>query len=438
MSATQNFYKADFNSTLFPLKTNLLMVANHEEEISKYIYQCILDVAKSGDNFLAQQRVYSTKPRGHLRRTVKLDPVAEYYIYDVIYRNRAIFRGAVSEARLSFGYRFQHGVPIPIHAAFREYTQCLNRHTQSYKHSLRFDIASYFNCIYHHDIVNWFASKDSVTQKDKEALGKFFREINAGRSVDFLPHGIYPCKMIGNEFLKFIDSVGILKSSVIVRFMDDFCLFDNSETVIHQDFVRIQQLLGNVGLNVNPSKTVVDKKVTDIKESIAGISKSLRQIITETKSVPTESGVELVELEWELQRTVSTGEVDVLLSFLKDETLEEDDADLILSFMRTHSDSVLEYLPLLLHRFPNITKHIYSICSGISDKQGLVKVMLDYLNSGTYLLEYQLFWLSAIAEDYLSGVARYGDLIIRLYEHSADYRIVRAKIIPKSQSRDLG
>ncbi len=429
MSATQKFYKADFNSTLFPLKTNLLMVENHEEEISKYIYQCILDEAKSADNFLAQQRVYATKPRGHLRRTVKLDPVAEYYIYDVIYRNRPIFKGAVSDARISFGYRFQGGAPVPIHAAFREYTQCAKRHTQTYQHSLHFDIASYFNSVYHHDIVNWFASKDGVTQKDQEALGKFFREINSGRSVDFLPHGIYPCKMIGNEFLKFIDLSGILKSSVIVRFMDDFCLFDNSETVIQQDFVRIQQLLGNKGLNINPSKTFVDKNATDVKETITGISRSLKQIIKETKSVPTESGVELVELEWEVERKLSADQVNALLSLLKDETLEEGDADLILSFLRTHSDSVLGHFPSLLQRFPNITKHIYSVCSGIADKQGLVKVVLDHLNSGAYLLEYQLFWLGMIAEDYLPGVHGYGDLLIRLYELTADYKIARAKIL---------
>ena len=77
MSATSDFITTDFGATLFPLKTNILMVTQHENEINEYIYQKILDEKNKSDNFLSQQRVYATKPHGHLRRTSKLDPVAE-------------------------------------------------------------------------------------------------------------------------------------------------------------------------------------------------------------------------------------------------------------------------------------------------------------------------------------------------------------------------
>ena len=101
MTATFDFIKADFAATLFPLKTNLLMAERHEAEVNDYIYQKILDDQNKADNFLPQQRVYATKPHGHLRRTLKLDPVAEYFLYDVCYRNRAIFRPEVSKGRRS-------------------------------------------------------------------------------------------------------------------------------------------------------------------------------------------------------------------------------------------------------------------------------------------------------------------------------------------------
>ncbi|MCB0198383.1 MAG: hypothetical protein KDJ65_40965, partial [Anaerolineae bacterium] len=87
MPTTSDFYKADFSSTLFPLKMNLLMFEHHAKELEEYIYQKILDDKQLGDNFLPQQRVHATKPRGHLRRTTKLDPVAEYFIYDLTNRN---------------------------------------------------------------------------------------------------------------------------------------------------------------------------------------------------------------------------------------------------------------------------------------------------------------------------------------------------------------
>lgn len=216
MTSTIDFIKKDFSSTLYPLKTNLILAEVNGDEIAKYITERILSDLHEGDNFLSQHKVYATKPRGHLRRTVKLDPVAEYFIYDLIYRNRAIFRPQVSDARRCFGYRFQEGSHISVHKAYASYKTHLSECSGRFKHNIQFDIASYFNSLYHHDLSHWFASKDGVSGIDGNAFSKFFRETNSGRSIDFLPHGIYPCKMIGNEFLKFVDLSGLLKSSNIV------------------------------------------------------------------------------------------------------------------------------------------------------------------------------------------------------------------------------
>jgi hypothetical protein len=123
--STVDFIKADFTATLFPLKTNLLIAQKHGKDVSDYIYQNILNDKQTADNFLAQQRVYATKPHGHLRRTVKLDPVAEYFLYDIVYRNREIFRPEVSDTRRSFGYRFMGGKHISVHAAYNAYKQCI-------------------------------------------------------------------------------------------------------------------------------------------------------------------------------------------------------------------------------------------------------------------------------------------------------------------------
>src|SRR3546814_19423494 len=82
MSATVDFIRGDFWASLFPLRTTLVVAEHFEPGLSKHIYETVLSVSDS-DNFLPQQRVYATKPRAHLRRTGKLDPVAEYYIYDL-------------------------------------------------------------------------------------------------------------------------------------------------------------------------------------------------------------------------------------------------------------------------------------------------------------------------------------------------------------------
>ncbi len=399
MTSTVKFFEGDFAGTLFPLKTNLILIQKHSSEISDYIYQRILNDSHAADNFLPQQRVFATKPQGHLRRTVKLDPVAEYFLYDLVYRNRGIFRPEVSEFRRSFGYRFENGRHIPVHIAYSKYRQELADCSSRFKHSIQFDVASYFNSMYHHDVAHWFESKSSVTPVDSNALAQFFREINSGRSIDFMPHGIYPAKMIGNEFLKFIDLYGPLKSKKIVRFMDDITLFDNDRNILMADFQIIQKLLGQFALNINPSKTAFDNSVGDVKEALSEIRESLKEIITEYEEVPTASGVEVEELDVEIENTLSAEQIDALLELLQRDSLEESDADRILSFLRTHSDSLVEYLPILFRRFPNQIKHIHSICGDIKEKIELCTVLLDYLNESDNFLEYQLFWIGAIVED---------------------------------------
>lgn len=427
---TKEFFAADYSSTLYPLKTNRVMVEHHSTELSDYIFQRVLNESQEGDNFLAQQRVYSTKPNGHLRRTFKLDPVAEYFIYDLVYRNREIFRPTVSESRLSFGYRFEKGSHIPVNKAYREYKAAIATASKKFKHSIQFDIASYFNSIYHHDLVHWFCGKTDSADVDCQAFGKFFREINAGRSIDVLPQGIYPCKMLGNEFLKLVDLSSFLKSAQLIRFMDDFFIFDGSENLLRQDFVKIQQILGQYGLNINPAKTFYDAKVGDLSETLGKIKESLSEIIEDFEPVYGASSVEFVVVsEIEVENSLDDTQVASLIDLLKNDDTEESDADQILGFLRAHSDSVLEVIPELLSRFPNLIKHIHTVCADVEDKGSLNKVLKDYLEEQDYYLEYQLFWITAIIEDYLVGHVDCGASIMRIFDLTADYKIARAKIL---------
>lgn len=426
MPNTFEFMRTDFKSSLFPLKLNLIMAQFQGNEISRYISEHLL---KNNDSsFLPQQVVYATKPRGHLRRTVKLDPVAEYFIYDFIYRNRHIFRPEINSSRKSFGYRFRNGKKIPVHEAYTEYKNSLRQFSQKYNHNIQFDIASYFNSIYHHDLSNWFEQKD-ISKEDKLAISKYFREINTGKSIDFLPQGIYPCKMIGNEFLKFIDLTGTLKSAQIIRFMDDFTLFDNNKDILKQDFTTIQKTLGSYSLNINPSKTFYDNKTENIERKLSNIQQSLSEIVREHQLIQTPSGVEPIEIESIKELKLTTSQVEEIITLLKNDSIEESEADLILSFLRSHSNDLLELIPLLLSKFPNLIKHIHSVCSNITDKKSLTKIIYNYLHSESSFLEYQLFWLTTILEDYLQGEELYGESLIKIYELSSDYKISKAKVL---------
>lgn len=52
-----------------------------------------------------------------------------------------------------------------------------------------------------------------------------------------------------------------LECALVLRFLDDFYLFDDNEHVLNSDFLKIQQLLGERSLTLNTNKTKRDDEV---------------------------------------------------------------------------------------------------------------------------------------------------------------------------------
>lgn len=322
--STRAFFEFDYGHTLYPLSTNVLLVKAHEKELAEYIYQKVLNKDEPSSKFLAQQRVYAPKRDGHLRRTFKLDPVAEYFIYDLAFRNRSYFRKSPIQKRENFGYRFSKGKPLPISTSYRSYRSRVLSASKENKYVLSFDVASYFNSLYHHDLVSWLEDEVKATPEDILGFGEFLREINSGRSVDCFPQGIYPAKMIGNSFLRSVDQNFLIQSAVLLRFMDDFCLFDDNMSNLVRDFEAIQKLLGEKGLNVNPAKTVYGSDATfDLKRQISKIRAKLKSIVEELEF--TESGIEVYSTV--KVRELDPDEVRELHKLLMEPKLEEEDAE---------------------------------------------------------------------------------------------------------------
>ncbi len=157
--------------------------------------------------------------------------------------------------RVSFGYRFTDGLPIAVHKAFGDFTKAINVQRANFEHSLSFDVASYFNAIYHHALTPWFANLRNVTPEDAGAFGIFMREINSGRSIGFPSAWTLSDEDDRSGFLSFVENSGEIKCATTLRFMDDIYLFDDSLETLVNDFLKIQDLMGGVALNVNAAKT---------------------------------------------------------------------------------------------------------------------------------------------------------------------------------------
>lgn len=430
---TLEFFELDFMSSLFPLKTNKLMMENAGPDLAEYVRRALSDQpVDAAYNFLGQERAHAAKPNHHLRRTVVLDPVCTFFIYDLVYRNRRAFNTRQEPDRVSFGYRFTEGLPIAVHKAFGDYTKAIDTERADFKHSLSFDIASYFNAIYHHDLGNWFADLKGVTVEDAMAFSIFMREINSGRSVDFLPHGLYPTKMIGAGFLNFVESSGEIKSACSLRFMDDIHLFDDSKDTLISDFLKIQDLMGGVALNINAAKTSFDFGLGTVKESASAIRLRLSEILDEDQPRPyfgSGSDWSDEDDDDDDDDEISGEKISELEDLLLDARSDEADVELILGILQENDAVPATAIPTLYARFPNIAKQLYKLVAASDDKDVIAEGFADLLDSDVELVEYQLFWLAVIAEDHLNESDDFGDLVMRIYERCDAYEIAAAKVL---------
>lgn len=423
-SATLAFYDSDFERTIFPLRTNQWLISVGEQAIREYL-DGVFDPQGGEKTFLPQQRCYGIKHAFHLRRTVKLDFLSEFYFYDVIFRNRERFRPSMISNRLSFGYRFSQGQAESPSLSYAAFKAEIAKAAKRYKRMVSFDVASYFNSVYHHDLVSW-AARLGFDTEDTQRFGRFLRETSAGRSVDCLPQGIYPAKMVGASFLNFVDT-SALSCDVALRFMDDFYLFSDSEEVLQKDFIYVQALLGERGLSVNPKKTrfsaapsaVLDGKIDDMKKQLLEKRRRIIALYDDAESPTTEISV---------VQPLSPVELAYVRAMLNNDSIEEEDAELILTVLSEHTDLVEARLPSFFHSFPNLAKTIARFCRNISPGSSVEVIINSILKSGQVYTEYQLFWIVSLIQERISTETKLGNFLQTIFE-STDSPIVKAKIL---------
>lgn len=431
------YFQSDYPHTLFPLTTSRVLIENFSDRLLKYIYENILKEAEPQHSFLAQTRCYASKQSFHLRRTVKLDPIAELYLYELVYRNRSLFKRDFQDHRRSFGYRFDSGMPLSPTKSYAAFKSAVAEAKRQYQYTVKFDVAAYFNSIYHHDLRDWIAAV-GASPEDVSSFGQFLRETNSGRSVDCLPHGIHPCKVIGAEFLKFVDNSARLQSELLLRFMDDFYLFSNAENILHANFVTVQRLLGEKGLSLNPSKTIEGKEFgEDIPTQIDAIKIDLLRARRQIFATLDYFDEEIDESEEQEESPLTPEQTEYLLNLLKNPEIEESDAELVLVLLRDHGEDVVGRMNSFLERFPSLTRNVYNFArfSQALDSSLWSSLMLKFMKEAKTVTEDQLFWIAKLSEDFLSSTKEYGTLLQILFDHPNATMISKAKILEIPEHR---
>ena len=368
--APPQYLLEDQPRTLFPLRLTEILVRRSSDALYAEIAR-ILKTDDANTGFLTQIVCHAAKRGLHSRRTLKLDPLAELFIYDLAHRERATFRPSPTSDRQRFGYVFYKGRPIPATTSYGEFREEARNASLRFKYYLRVDIATYFNSIYHHDLVFWFDDDDRDAQVVQH-FDRYFREIVGGRSIDCLPQGLHPCKMIGAHFLNKVDAHYRLRSDLMLRFMDDICLFDDEYGVLEEDFLLLQRYLGDRGLSLNADKTTwgegplqAGTTIDEIKIQLLELRRAaLEWEYGELHQVGAERAAEETE-------PLTAEQIDYLKELLNEEEIGEDDAELVLSLIGERAEDELEQLVGIFERFPALARSVYTVAGYIGDKEEL-------------------------------------------------------------------
>lgn len=425
IKTSQDFIMYDYNSTLFPMEVTRFVVENGFSRVLSLAKKFSRD--EEGIGFAPQINAFASKPAFHLRRTVKLDPVAEVFLYDLFFSNRLLFKSPKHEDRKHFGYRFEsHDNPLRATDSYGGFRKAQAAYERKYAFSISFDVASYFNSIRHEDIIDWFRLIGAASE-DVRALDLFLSRTASGRSSDCWPQGMYPAKMMGSDFLRIVEEDNRINAMAVIRFLDDFVLFSDDENSLIDDFFHIQKMLGSRGLSVNAGKTEVKAR------SIAGVDgdadvvkisllEKRRMAVQMAYVDDFDDSHEGVELDDE--------ERDYIRKLLKDPSLTEEDAELVLSLARACESDVKPYLPELAIKYPHLGKNVWALCRKISTTDvDFVYGLLKQVSTSSLLQEYQIFWFSKILFDIANYDFDISTILVNLYNHRNSTDLSKAKLL---------
>lgn len=422
----------DHPRTLFPLDTTRIAVEQGSDRLHQHIQEHIKPGAKKGNTFPPQLRCHAAKRGLHLRRTAKLDPVAELFVYDLVLRNRKHFKADTRKTRRQYGYYFESGEPASAMTGYREFKRDVVNAENRFAFELRLDVAAYFNSIYHHDLVNYFI--DSGWPPDQtSALDRFLSETTGGRSIDCLPHGLHPCKVLGAAFLHIGDRSSRIESPLMLRFLDDIHLFADDEIQLWADFIELQKLLGEKALSLNAEKTeIVEKGHSDLEAVVDDIKLGLLRVRSEWIEV---SG-ETKELEMEEYESLTDEQTEYLLDLLRDSSLDESDAELVLTLLSEHGEEVLERMSTVWPQYPSLSKPIYNfVTREFGSGSSVIALSKAFLTNAPNATEYQLFWLTKILQVTAPRDEEFGNLLTAILDHPHATPIVQAKVLEIADNR---
>lgn len=125
----------------------------------------------------------------------------------------------------------------------------------AWTHVLKADVASYFEGLYQHNLINLLNATDAPS-----GAVNLLEKVLAGwqeRASHGILQGMFPSDFMGTFYLHSLDSDLATRDIPSVRFVDDLYLFFGSEAEARRGLVDLCRTLRNEGLHLNEAKTAI-------------------------------------------------------------------------------------------------------------------------------------------------------------------------------------
>lgn len=291
------------------------------------------------------------------------------------------------------GYMFE-----PSREGYKNFKEAIKNHCESkkYKYVLRTDIASYFDTIYQHVLINSLRSLDceSGAVNLLEDILLYFRERNSHGIIQ----GLFPSDLFGNYYLCNIDNQFLIDQTTSIRYVDDMYIFLSSRFECLRVLDDLCTRLMKDGLFLNENKTKIDTvEETHFEET--ELDRMFEKISGEFKDIKVIYGMEFLEDE----QDYSINGEDIELSKVEELYLKHKEAkwqrDHIIRFCLPklslgYSNIAVSDAFKYIIEYPHLTRDYCIYLAKLSKVlPDLNKRIIDLIMSDNLVYDFQYMWL---------------------------------------------
>jgi hypothetical protein len=298
----------------------------------------------------------------------------------------------------------------PVGDSFKLFENKIVEKCSQYQYCIKTDVASYFETIYHHFLINQLSSLD-IPNSYIKILEESILKWRGDKTYGIL-QGLYPSDLYGNYYLSQIDYILTLKNIDFVRYVDDIYIFSNSEYDLQKLIVNICKIMREQNLFINENKTIFTetKKIVRQQQEFGQIFTKINfmfdSLIDEERSAIAALGYGF-QRDWDDEEenlnvnTINGFRVDVIEELYNSKSDAKYQKDTIIKFCLPLLSKAKSRVPFRnikndLKEYPHLTKYFASYLATIDkDDSDVTHLIEEILIENHFIFEYQQMWMFA-------------------------------------------